>query len=327
MSSLRPRAHMRDAQVFTLLESRRSAVRMSYSCGYPGGVHRVRGGICTRCQRATGETNRPSACPLHANKVHLFFTNTRFFTRCFHVISCWLNVGNVKFVTWNAVFEAQFSVRGCMLSFAAWFIPNIVVISVLEHLVHRHLMHRRPLPPQVYRWFPVLSRYLHAHATLHHTIYYRRFNFEPDPVGREVDMRLSLKTGALLYLSTIPLLSAMAWVDPICAASFSVAITAHMYLWGQLHHEMHIPASRFIQSCTSYRLLARYHYLHHRYPRKNFNVVIPLADFLFGTLAQARQCDLREMIRLGYLTPHHPKTLERLDHRKECPSLPAHRAN
>jgi hypothetical protein len=30
------------------------------------------------------------------------------------------------------------------------------------------------------------------------------------------------------------------------------------------------------------------------------------------------------MIRLGYLTPSHRETIDRLVHRNECPSLPAH---
>lgn len=211
-----------------------------------------------------------------------------------------------------------------MISLTAWLIANIALISFLEYVVHCQFMHRRFLPLHLYQRFPFLEDYFHAHAILHHTTYYRRFNFEPDPLGREIDLRLSLKTGLLLYASISPLVIALAVFAPLGAFAFSIVAATHMYLWGVLHHEMHVPDSRFLQQSASYRFLARYHFLHHRYPKKNFNVVVPLADFFLGTQAHPRPCDLREMIRLGYLTPSHHETIDRLVHRNECPSLPAH---
>lgn len=211
-----------------------------------------------------------------------------------------------------------------MISAPAWLIASVGLISFLEYIVHRQFMHRRFLSRRLYRRFPFLEEYFHAHAILHHTIYYRRFNLESDPSGREIDLRLSLNTGLLLYASVSPLVIVLAAFSPLGAITFSLAVATHMYLWGVLHHEMHVPESRFLQQSASYRFLARYHFLHHRYPKNNFNVVVPLADFFFGTQARPRPCDLREMIRLGYLTPSHPKTIDRLIHRNEFPSLPAH---
>jgi hypothetical protein len=211
-----------------------------------------------------------------------------------------------------------------VISLAAWLIANIALISFLEYVVHCQFIHRRFLPLHLYQRFPFLEDYFHAHAILHHTTYYRRFNFEPDPSGREIDLRLSLKTGLLLYASVSPLVIALAVFSPLGAIAISIVAATHMYLWGVLHHEMHVPKSRFLQQSASYRFLARYHFLHHRYPKKNFNVVVPLADFFLGTRAHPRPCDLREMIRLGYLTPSHHETIDRLVHRNECPSLPAH---
>ena len=49
------------------------------------------------------------------------------------------------------------------------------------------------------------------------------------------------------------------------------------------------------QDWTIYRFLARYHWLHHRYPDKNFNVVFPLADYVLGTRARANDVDLQCM--------------------------------
>jgi sterol desaturase/sphingolipid hydroxylase (fatty acid hydroxylase superfamily) len=47
--------------------------------------------------------------------------------------------------------------------------------------------------------------------------------------------------------------------------------------------------------------LARHHYLHHRYPNKNFNVVFPLADYVLGTNARANEADLAGMRAEGLL--------------------------
>ena len=47
---------------------------------------------------------------------------------------------------------------------------------------------------------------------------------------------------------------------------------------------MHLPKQRRIEKGRLFRLLNGHHILHHRYMHKNFNVVLPLADLLLGTL-------------------------------------------
>ncbi len=217
------------------------------------------------------------------------------------------------------------SVGAWVTTLVLWFVLSVVLLSFIEHFIHRHFMHRRSLPSGLYRRLAFLDEYFHAHAVLHHTTFYRVFNFEPDPVGREIDMRLGFLTAARLYAGASPIALGLVLVAPAGAAIFSVVAIAHMYLWGVLHHEMHVPASRFLQGLAAYRFLARHHFLHHRYPRRNFNVVIPLADALIGTLAQAKLCDIREVLRLGHLLPRHPRTAERLGRRMEHPDLPARR--
>jgi len=58
---------------------------------------------------------------------------------------------------------------------------------------------------------------------------------------------------------------------------------------------MHKPEQRFFSTWPIYKFLARYHWLHHRSPDKNFNVVFPLADYVLGTLAKANAVDLQCM--------------------------------
>jgi sterol desaturase/sphingolipid hydroxylase (fatty acid hydroxylase superfamily) len=47
---------------------------------------------------------------------------------------------------------------------------------------------------------------------------------------------------------------------------------------------MHLPKSRRLERSWVFRRLNGHHLLHHRYMHRNFNVVFPLADLLFGTL-------------------------------------------
>ena len=39
----------------------------------------------------------------------------------------------------------------------------------------------------------------------------------------------------------------------------------------------------------------RHHYLHHRYPDKNFNVAMPVGDWIFGTAARPTAADWQAM--------------------------------
>ena len=180
-----------------------------------------------------------------------------------------------------------------------WISVSAMLLSFIERFIHRFLMHRRILPPALYRRLAFLEGYLNAHAVLHHATYYRRFSFEPDPVGREIDLRLGFHTAARLYAGVFPAVLVLGLIEPLGAAVFSVVAVGHMYLWGLLHHEMHVPASRALQDLAAYRFLARYHFLHHRYLRFNYNLVNPLADMMLGTVAHAKLCDVREMLRLG----------------------------
>jgi sterol desaturase/sphingolipid hydroxylase (fatty acid hydroxylase superfamily) len=47
---------------------------------------------------------------------------------------------------------------------------------------------------------------------------------------------------------------------------------------------MHLPKARKLEKSWLFYRLNGHHLLHHRYMHKNFNVVLPLADLLLGTL-------------------------------------------
>jgi len=51
-----------------------------------------------------------------------------------------------------------------------------------------------------------------------------------------------------------------------------------------LHYCMHVPRERNVERSGLFFRLNGHHLLHHRYPDRNLNVVLPLADLLLGTL-------------------------------------------
>jgi sterol desaturase/sphingolipid hydroxylase (fatty acid hydroxylase superfamily) len=74
----------------------------------------------------------------------------------------------------------------------------------------------------------------------------------------------------------------------------STAATVLYYAaYEYLHWCMHVPKARSVDRSGIFFRLNGHHLLHHRYTNKNFNVVLPLADLLFGTLL------LRSPVRFG----------------------------
>jgi sterol desaturase/sphingolipid hydroxylase (fatty acid hydroxylase superfamily) len=61
---------------------------------------------------------------------------------------------------------------------------------------------------------------------------------------------------------------------------------------------MHLPKGRHMERSGIFYRLNGHHLLHHRYMNKNFNVVLPLADLLLGTI--------RLRSKIGFLQPQGP---------------------
>jgi hypothetical protein len=176
------------------------------------------------------------------------------------------------------------------MNFLIWFAVWFVAMSFVEHFAHRHLMHRKGF---IDRWFPMIY---HRHAIQHHRTYYKVFNPEPDDFGRKLNIRFEI-------LPSLPI--ALVWAallfpfSKVSASMVLAAIFAHHALWNLVHEEMHDPKGRFFSKWGIYRFLARYHWMHHTYPGKNYNVVLPLADYVWGTHLKPSQKDVKRMEEIG----------------------------
>jgi sterol desaturase/sphingolipid hydroxylase (fatty acid hydroxylase superfamily) len=116
------------------------------------------------------------------------------------------------------------------------------------------------------------------------------------------------------------------FVSLYSAATLVMVIVAHNLVWGAVHVQMHVPESnRWFRDTAYFRFIARHHFMHHQRMGKNYNVVLPLADFIMGAATKPRVSDVREMLRLGYLKPRTALGQRRLDlyRRKQEATRPA----
>ncbi|MFM7207512.1 MAG: hypothetical protein ACKO4T_12680 [Planctomycetaceae bacterium] len=174
---------------------------------------------------------------------------------------------------------------------AGWFVVMVVVMSLVEHQVHCRLMHKKPR----HAWLRTLRarrRIFTSHAVEHHRQYRKTFHDSPVPPGEDHGIRLNLAEG---LVESLPLALVLAPFTITGAVMFPLVVCLHHAIWNQIHMEMHKPEGRFFASWAAYKCVARHHYLHHRYPDKNFNVAFPIGDFLCGTIARPTAADWEAM--------------------------------
>lgn len=182
-------------------------------------------------------------------------------------------------------------------------IASYVLISFTEYLFHRFFMHEG-LPEWVYRLVPYLRGVLDEHR-LHHRVYYQqRFDYEPDPVGYELNLRIHWfhsVAGAALFIPYFVVTTYFVSLVP----TFVLCVLAllHNVTWNTIHVEMHHAKHPWWVRLWSYKFLARNHFLHHQDNHTGFNIVCPLFDYLLGTFhfKPATPEEAREIERLGFL--------------------------
>ncbi len=176
-----------------------------------------------------------------------------------------------------------------ILQIIGWFIFSCVLMSFIEHQVHSKLMHKKTV---------AFNRAFSAHAIEHHGHYSKIFADEPVAPGEDKEIRLTVHKAPIKAIPFALLIALVSWPGAIV---FVATVCFHHWVWNKIHLQMHKPEKRLFQDWMAYKFLARYHYLHHQYPNKNFNVVFPFADYVLGTNAHARRSDVKGMYRSGLL--------------------------
>jgi hypothetical protein len=159
----------------------------------------------------------------------------------------------------------------------------VVFANLVEWLAHRYLMHHRRPP------FAVL---FDRHTPEHHRIY----GYESMAIESARELRLVL-IPALGVLGIVLLAVPAALVAGLLVnanVGWLFLMTSAVYVVGyELSHlAYHLPERSLVYRLPMLRALREHHARHHvpeLMQKANFNVTLPLADLLFGTLASAEE--------------------------------------
>lgn len=160
---------------------------------------------------------------------------------------------------------------------------SVVQSSFFEWAFHRFWLHRPWLPKGCFT----------SHTLVHHQLC--KFDDTFHAVDEEQHEALSFKWWGGPVLIAINLLpwSLSAWGlaalgvrFPYVAFLVSFGLTVALYYVGYegLHYLMHKPSIPWLERSWYFRFIERHHRIHHFKMDRNLNVLLPIADFVLGTL-------------------------------------------
>jgi hypothetical protein len=158
-------------------------------------------------------------------------------------------------------------------------VPLFLVFgNAVEWHAHRGLLHRRV------RLLEVL--YV-RHTPQHHAIFVAGDMALRN--ARELKLILLPAYGVLAILAvTSPITFFLVWIgQPNVAALWVASAVFYLLAYEWLHLAYHLPTGSRVGSSRALRVLRRHHELHHAthlMQRWNFNVTVPLWDFVRGTV-------------------------------------------
>jgi hypothetical protein len=187
----------------------------------------------------------------------------------------------------------------------------LIAASLLEWLVHRYVYHRR--------WLPFLRRIYAIHHQGHHQAIFPTWRYVTNgPVRRHPILATGISClhtsawhNALVKLSHFSFYLAIggvcvwlpAWLLTGRAAFVAGMVAASVVvsdLFVRVHDAIHYPGRyRLIEIQPWFRFLENHHYIHHVDTEANVNFLLPLADWLFGTMR--RRLSPEELARHGTL--------------------------
>jgi len=153
----------------------------------------------------------------------------------------------------------------------------IIYASFFEWTLHRYVMHR-PLGKFRYPF--------ESHALIHHLVFRADDTYHLiNPKDAKTIPMAWWNGPALVAAGMVPFLAVSWWLGHWwLLAGASLACAGYYATYEYIHWCMHLPRKRNVERSGIFFRLNGHHLLHHRYMGKNFNVVLPLADLLLGTL-------------------------------------------
>ena len=158
-------------------------------------------------------------------------------------------------------------------------IVGLAYASLCEWILHRFVMHR----PWKYLRYP-----FRAHAQIHHQLFKAddTYHLQNEKDKELIPMAWWNGPALVLIFQTPWMLLTLNTTFFTWGIYSGIIGTLALYYLGYeyLHWCMHLPKKRQLEMSQAFRYINGHHLLHHRYMGKNFNVVLPFADMILGTL-------------------------------------------
>ncbi|MDG2124022.1 MAG: sterol desaturase family protein [Verrucomicrobiales bacterium] len=163
-----------------------------------------------------------------------------------------------------------------LLWIGAGVVSMVVFASFFEWTLHRFVMHKN------LKWFDYPFR---THAQVHHQIFKadETYHVSNDKDAEEIPMAW-WNGPALVFLCTLAFVPVAMFTSWWWLLGSALGSGGYYCFYEYIHWCMHKPRERMVERNGLFFRLNGHHLLHHRYMHKNFNVVLPLADFCLGTL-------------------------------------------
>lgn len=156
-------------------------------------------------------------------------------------------------------------------------VAGYVVFSYLEYAGHRSLLHKMRMANRLNsKWLRTICI---NHMKLHHGS-----DFDHKHPQKDDDPVMLAVTGIVVMALPTAVLHHFL---PHCAYALIAFGMAYAILAHLVHQEFHNQTGAFYSRNAYFRYLKRCHRLHHEQPGTNFNVILPLFDWLMGTQAKA----------------------------------------
>lgn len=125
-----------------------------------------------------------------------------------------------------------------------------------------------------------------THAVVHHHVFKADHTYHLIREADKETIPMAWWNGpAIVAIGMLPVLAVTL---PLHRGDFAIGALLSFILYfcayEYMHWCMHLPKARRVEKSWVFYRLNGHHLLHHRYMHKNFNVVLPVADFCLGTL-------------------------------------------
>ncbi len=166
-------------------------------------------------------------------------------------------------------------------------VPIVYVMSnAVEHRAHRLALHRRT---------PGLTILYDRHTPMHHRVFIAKDMCIRD--ARECALVLLPWFGIVaIFVLTAPITVALWFTERNLACLFVATTMFYVLSYEWLHLAYHLPETSLVGRNSVIRALRRHHATHHHPPlmqKWNFNVTVPLWDWVRGTIYPEKIADVR----------------------------------